>query len=642
MTGEEIRDLGYLKWKDPWAWMETMRGKRWENLIKREKQHFNELATQPHVEREARQMEKEIVLAQQYSRLAGFKIGCGTIYIHFNGGSRFIWRWAWSKKTTPAYDIDVQGNAVWYVTSDEDKHFKNRLICETADGKQVWSKEAVSSQIAVIDDLCYYVKVVDYFRTVELCVCNAHTGTQEKVLYREPDEGRDIVLYKTANRALYMVSDDPLNSRLYRVLGTELIQLDKHSLKQIPLGESIYGEDCRLIRNTSLEKWIPKGKPVDEWIFPEGEEPEWINIQSGHMLTMKEGAQSIWQCASRKQPILLFRIKVGSISPNIWTTWENTLVQSFIVKTPFEPPYIFHITNNKLIRDPTQIKIEHPVRFKPLEVHRFHATSADGTKVPYIVIKEKDVVPKAQFIYIYGAYGSSTPINWPYQQWYPLLKRKWALVFALVRGGGDMDAAWAELARRENRHAAIEDFEAVIRDAQRKNKLGADKTVIYGRSAGGLPVGAIVSRFPYGDLVGAAFTEVPYVDVLRTASNPDLPLTIGEFHEFGNPLNNIIDFKELLSVSPVNTLQETGAPGVFVMSRVGLLDKQVFAYESFKWIQKLRGFASPNESNMSDPKGKYVTFERKEAHHYRPSRFPRFRAIDLAILDTWVDGKLKF
>ena len=53
MTGEEIRDLGYLKWENQWAWMETMKGKRWENLIKKEKRHFNKLATQPYVEREA-------------------------------------------------------------------------------------------------------------------------------------------------------------------------------------------------------------------------------------------------------------------------------------------------------------------------------------------------------------------------------------------------------------------------------------------------------------------------------------------------------------------------------------------------------------------------------------------------------------
>lgn len=302
---------------------------------------------------------------------------------------------------------------------------------------------------------------------------------------------------------------------------------------------------------------------------------------------------------------------------------------------------MINIINNKIYRDDRKMKITHPVDFAPLEVHRYHATSKDGTKVPYVIITQKGVKPKAQFNYVYGAYGSSTPIGWPYQAWYPLLKRKWALVFALVRGGGDSNAAWAEMARRENRHLAVDDFEAVIRESQQKNKLTPEKTVIYGCSAGGLPVGAMVGRYPYGQLFGAAFTEVPYVDVLRTSSNPELPLTIGEYDEFGNPLKRILNFKELLTVSPVNVLPEDGAPGVFVMSRVGLLDRQVFAYESFKWIQKLRGHSSEEDSHTGNPNGKYVTFERNEPHHYRPQRQPRFRAIDFAILDNWVDGKLK-
>ena len=88
MTGEEVRDLGYLKWRDPWAWMEKMKGKRWENLIQREKEYYNELVNQPHVKREARQMEKEIMDAQQYSNLPGFKIGCGTIDIILVPNSR--------------------------------------------------------------------------------------------------------------------------------------------------------------------------------------------------------------------------------------------------------------------------------------------------------------------------------------------------------------------------------------------------------------------------------------------------------------------------------------------------------------------------------------------------------------------------
>jgi hypothetical protein len=141
--------------------------------------------------------------------------------------------------------------------------------------------------------------------------------------------------------------------------------------------------------------------------------------------------------------------------------------------------------------------------------------------------------------------------------------------------------------------------------------------------------------------VGAAFTEVPYVDVLRTSSNPDLPLTVGEYKEFGNPRENILNGKELLSVSPINTLESEGAPGVFVMSHVGLLDRQVYAYESFKWIQRLRGTASWEERD-SDPKGKYVTFEKKEAHQYRPQSSSRFRAMDLAILDAWAEGRLRW
>jgi hypothetical protein len=641
MTGEEVRDLGYLKWRDPWAWMETMKGKRWESLIAREKRHFNSLASQPHVEKETRQMEKELLLARQYSLLFGFKIGCGTINIIISPSARFIWKWTWSKSGRPAYDIDVQGNIVWYITSDEDKHFRNQLICESADGHVIWKKTAVSSQIAIIGELCYFIKVLDYFTTSELCVCNAQTGNDTRVLYREKDKRRNITLIKGANRTLYLKTEDPVDTRIFKVVGREIIPLAKTTLIQMPLGESIYGDDCLLIRNSHFEPWQPKGKPIEEWILPD-EEIEWANIQSGHIITIHEGSQTIWFCAPRKKPQKLFKLKVGSIEPNIWARWESLLIQSFIVKSPFHIPCVINVINTKVIMDESAgIKIAKPIKFEPLEVHRFHTLSVDGTSVPYVLIKEKGVNPKAQLVYVYGAYGSSTPIGWPYQSWYPLLKRKWALVFALVRGGGDIDAAWAEMARRDNRHLSVDDFEAVIRDAQKKLKLGPEETAIYGRSAGGVPVGAIISRFPDGQLVGAAFTEVPYVDVLRTSSNPDLPLTVGEYDEFGNPLERIQNFKELLKVSPINTLPSDGAPGVFVIDRVGLLDRQVFAYESFKWIQKLRGHLSPDERDSSEPRGKYVTFERDEAHQFRPHKFPRFRAIDLAILDSWAEGKLK-
>ena len=635
MTGEEVRDIGYLKWKNSWAWMERMKGKKWETLIKKEKGYFNELASQ--VKKETRQMEKEIKAVQEYSQLPNFKIGRGAIDISIVPNVGFYWKWEWEKKGKYVYNIDVQGNIVWYIESDKDDDYGKMVKCEDSNGKCLWSKKGVSSDIAIVGDLCYYIKVVEYFRTIEVCVCNAYTGNQEKILYKEQDQKRDLIFMKGANKTLYFISDETLNSRLYKINGIQMEQLEKQSLFQMPLGRSIYGDDCILTRKSNYDKWKAIGKPINEWKFPE-EEPEWIDIQSGLAITMNEGSQTIWRI-SNKKPQVVFKIKVGFIEPNIWGIWEGSLSQFFIVKTPSEPPYMLNIENNK-IKDTYRLKVENPIIFEPLEVHRYHSTSKDGTLVPYIVIKQKGVKPKAQIVYVYGAYGSSTPIGWPYQTWYPLLKRKWALVFALVRGGGDIDAAWAEMARRNNRHLSVDDFESVIRDSQHKLKLNPEQTVIYGRSAGGLPVGAIVSRFPDGQLVGAAYTEVPYVDVLRTSSNPDLPLTIGEFNEFGNPLSNMLHFKELLSVSPINTVPSDGAPGVFVMSRVGLLDKQVFAYESFKWIQKLRGFMSENSVN-NNANGKYVTFEKEEAHVYRSHRMPRFRAIDFAILESWIDGKLK-
>jgi len=636
MTGQEIRDLGYIAWKDPLAWMETMKGKRWENMLHREKQHFHELSRQKAVERETHQMEQEIKDAQQYLTLDGYTIGGGAVDIIIKGNSDLFWKWSWSQKQMAIDDIDVFGTTVWYVTKGEDASYNNHIICEDSTGKQLWKKSNVSSQVAIIHPYCYYVKVLNYFTAVEVCVCDAYTGKEERVLYRENNEEKDLVLYKTANRTLYFKSEDSNGSTLYEINGIQIKQLYSHSTFQMPLGKGRDGKDCVLVKQSIEKEWIPHGIPISDWILPK-EEIEWVNVILGLVMTIHEGSQTIWFCSPKRNPQIIYKLKVGTIEPEGWSQWEHSAQQMCMVKAPFQIPFLITVINNQVVKMDNRHRITRPIQFLPLEVHRFHVKSMDHVNVPYVVIKQKGINPKAQLIYVYGAYGSTTPIDWPYRSWYPLLKRGWAVVFALVRGGGDNNAAWADAARRDHRHVAVDDFEVVIRASQHRYRLGPSKTVIYGRSAGGVPVGAMVSRFPDGQLMGAAFTEVPYVDVLRTSSNPTLPLTKGEYQEFGNPKEKILNFRELLSVSPVNTVPTDGAPGVFVMSHVGLLDKQVYAYESFKWIQRLRGAISEKDSR---PKGKYVTFERHEAHVYQPKRMPHFRGVDLAILEAWVEGQL--
>lgn len=640
MTAKEVRDLGYLAWKNSMAWMEKMKGKRWEKLLEQEKRHFHELSTQPHIEATAQHMQREIDQAQQYVHCKGATIGNGSIMISIMYGRKTYWNWVWSTRKTQFVDIDTEGNMVWYIIEDEHDPYQNVLICEDSSGKIIWKKKSVSNQLAVVGHLCYYIKVLNYFTGIELSVCNAFTGNEEKLIYREQNDEKDISLHRTANRTLYFTSDDPEKSTLYAVEGKQLKQLYKSSTFQMPLGRGQNGRDCVLTKQRINDAWTAHGDPIEHWILPT-EQIQWVHLLTGLVLTIKEGSQTIWYCQNYKRPSIVYQIRIGTIEPIPWSIWENSVIQSFMVRDPFEIPFMITIVNNKVTRQSTGFLIHQPIRFPELDIHRFHATSKDGTKVPFVAIKQKGVRPKAQFVYVYGAYGSTTPIDWPYQSWYPLLKRKWVIVFALVRGGGDIDEAWAEAARREHRHVSVDDFEAVIRASQQMYHLKPYQTVIYGRSAGGVPVGAMVSRYPHGNLMGAVFTEVPYVDVLRTTTNPDLPLTKGEYKEFGNPHDKIREFKELLDVSPINTLPPDGAPGVFVLTHVGLLDQQVLAYESFKWVQRLRGAEESSASHMIHPKGKYITFERNEAHQYKPTHMSRFRAIDLAIIDAWADQTLR-
>jgi oligopeptidase B len=180
----------------------------------------------------------------------------------------------------------------------------------------------------------------------------------------------------------------------------------------------------------------------------------------------------------------------------------------------------------------------------------------------------------------------------------------------------------------------IEDFEAVVRDAQRKFHISPARTVIYGRSAGGMMVGATTARNPDGRLMGATYTEVPFVDGVRSQTNPRIPLVESGFSEYGNPIESVANFRALFSISPMNTMPTDGAPGVFVLCRTGLKDLQVLPYEPVKWVQRLRGNSNP-------PAGKFLAYEKDEAHVYTIPRYYEARGHDLAILDLWAEGRLR-
>jgi oligopeptidase B len=252
------------------------------------------------------------------------------------------------------------------------------------------------------------------------------------------------------------------------------------------------------------------------------------------------------------------------------------------------------------------IREDHVCKKRYAEVSDAKVRSVDGTLVPYLLIKGSgSAAQKKLMVIVYGAYNLKTTVMM--SRWKPYLDAGWTLAVAMVRGGGDYGDQWAEDARRNKKYKSIEDVEAVIRAAQGQTGIGWKSTALYGRSAGGYIVGSVCSRNARGGLIGMAYAEVPYVDVLRTTTNDNLPLTILEYDEFGSPRKRLEDFQTILRLSPVDSLGEGGAPGIFVVASTSMNDREVLTYESMKWIQRLRGSGGEMKFlRILDGKGHFV------------------------------------
>jgi oligopeptidase B len=249
-----------------------------------------------------------------------------------------------------------------------------------------------------------------------------------------------------------------------------------------------------------------------------------------------------------------------------------------LLEWPYKSSEIWDLQDTRFL-----YKFPEPVHI-PYATHA-HATSKDGTRVPYTIVSTVKA-PKRLIVEAYGAYGISGHRSYPIH-WLPWLKQGYALVVAFPRGGRENGDTWyKEGSTAINKHHTFEDVYAVIQDVQRAQKIAKRATMFYGRSAGGWVAARVAQHLP--PLVGAVYAEVPYVDVLRTTSNPKLPLTELEYTEFGDPLHKVADYEALKAISPMETIPIAPADAPFVLVRTAFYDVEVLPYESVKYVTKLQ------------------------------------------------------
>ena len=238
-------------------------------------------------------------------------------------------------------------------------------------------------------------------------------------------------------------------------------------------------------------------------------------------------------------------------------------------------------------RQLTTLKVQEiPSGYDPARyaTERLEITARDGTPIPVSLVYRRDRAPGGPLhLYGYGAYGIAIEPGFSTTR-LSLVDRGFAYAIAHIRGGDDLGRAWYKAGKLDQRTNTFNDFVDVARGLIERGYTAAGRISISGGSAGGELMGAVINSDP--ELWGAVVAHVPFVDVLATMLDPDLPLTPGEWPEWGNPIEDRAAFELIGSYSPYDQVRAQAYPPLLVTA--GLNDPRVTYWEPAKWVARLR------------------------------------------------------
>lgn len=255
---------------------------------------------------------------------------------------------------------------------------------------------------------------------------------------------------------------------------------------------------------------------------------------------------------------------------------------------------------------------------------RLMAPSRDGVQIPVSLVYRRGLVKDGSsplLLYGYGSYGASMS---PYFQSavLSLLDRGFIYAIAHIRGGQELGRTWYEHGKLLRKKNTFTDFIDCAEYLIQENYTSAERLCCRGGSAGGLLIGAVINMRP--DLFKAAIAGVPFVDVVTTMLDESIPLTTGEYDEWGNP-NIKKHYEYMLSYSPYDNVVAQNYPAILVTT--GFHDSQVQYFEPAKWVAKLRALKTDNNPLL-------FHIEMTAGHGGASGRFERYRrtALEYAFL----------
>jgi len=615
---KERRDLGYVSWEDPLAPLEDPTSKFFKKVVKEENAQFETLLKGVNI----------TPWKELYTTLTSSAYPCSPDYAQ----SRISWVYdtviaVQKNPTSPNIVVWIlhgskivwKEDAVTSMSHSEDGLFT--IVRDIGKGSELlqlevyelnahrkvhscWKRSPVGPETTFQTDQLVYLGLDSAgLRSISLHTTNARKGTGTKQIYLETDKKVQLELLKPIGQSdIFLRGYNSMKQWIGIVEDTKLkMQYHANGLL-VPLSDSILLEnDCIHIGSKKLSL------PIHEF----GMHGMLGNDGSLYITTISYGKMSLWKVEKDR----FIRMESKPTHP-----CEIHLLEGMRIwkRCPYESDRVLQIREGRLA--------ESIVFPSPLSLRLVKYGVRKG--VPYTVIRASTASRPLRGLLVeaYGAYGSCSKRAYPIR-WLPWLAAGWAVATIAPRGGRDHGDDWWDGARGAlKKHHTFEDTAIGIVSAQMCTGVKASNTILYGRSAGGWCAAQTGQDHP--ELVGAIYAEVPYVDILRTTTNPLLPLTTMEYEEFGDPIHHPDHFKALAKITPMVTIPSAteGMDMPFVLTRTGLNDKQVAAYEVLKWAIRLRR-AGWNVAVGVDGHGGHFAEIDSALHHF---------AEDAALLDSIV------
>lgn len=464
---------------------------------------------------------------------------------------------------------------------------------ENTDGSSEWFADGQHFAYVVLDDLT---------RGYEIRVHRLGTPVAEdRVLLTEPDPAFSVSMDKTRSDRFIMATLVSHTTTEVHVIDTDAPEAAPKLFAPRKAGVEYYlehqGDSLYVHTNEDALNFAIHRTPVDDWSRERWEpfvahDPEvyltGLEPFADHLvISQRRGGQAqllVHRVADGERHVVdmpepVYAVYFGA-NAEMGTTKLRFYYESMV--TPGSVIDYDMNTREREVKKRTPVRGYHAGRYA---TERITATAADGTAIPISIVYRAPLEhdgTRPVLLEGYGAYGSVEEPSFSTAR-LALLDRGVVYAKAHVRGGGEMGRGWYQDGKLERKTNTFTDFIACAEHLVAKKITEPERLAIYGGSAGGLLVGAVLNMRP--ELFGAAIADVPFVDVVNTMLDESLPLTASEWEEWGDPRTKA-GFDLLRSYSPYDNVTAQAYPPMLVLA--GWSDPRVGYWEPAKWVARLR------------------------------------------------------